>query len=427
MTTADEIVGLIDRDELVEFALEICNIDSSVGFEAEVAEHLYGWMAREGFAPRKVGMLADRFNLLGRLPGTGGGYSLLFNGHMDTYSAREFDGVQLDPGRDELHKAWVEDDLLVGDGIVNDKGPVAAFLIAAKAIKASGHQLKGDLVLTAVVAETDHESVDETPGIEVGTKEMGARYLVTHGGIADYALVVEGTGFAPVWVEAGKAWFNVTLMSDGPALYTPYVPERTTPAKSPNMLVAAAAAIEALETWAADYQIRNTYECAGGIVIPKVNLGAIRGGDPTRPILSSQLCSLYLDVRTNPYQDPLQVRDEIRAVLDGIGLTHDVDLYSYRRGYEAKNIDRLADSVVRSYRAHFDRDPPPVSPPTSSMWRDANFFNEVGIPSMSFGPRSATHAVKRSLTIESLYEAACLYARIAVDICDQEKRAAPPR
>lgn len=184
MTIADDIVARIDRDELVAFALEICNIDSSVGHEYEVAEHLHGWMDREGFAPRRIGMLPERFNLLGRLPGTGGGYSLLFNGHMDTYSARDFDGVQLDPGRDELHKAWIEDDLLVGDGIVNDKGPIAAFLIAARAIKASGHQLMGDLLLTAVVAETDHEAEDETPGIEVGTKEIGARYLITRGGVS---------------------------------------------------------------------------------------------------------------------------------------------------------------------------------------------------------------------------------------------------
>ena len=422
MTIADDIVARIDRDELITFALEICNIDSSVGHEYEVAEHLYGWMDQAGFAPRRIGMLPDRFNLLGQLPGTGGGYSLLFNGHMDTYSARDFDGVQLDPGRDELHKAWIEDDLLVGDGIVNDKGPVAAFLIAAKALKASGHQLKGDLLLTAVVAETDHEAEDETPGIEVGTKEIGTRYLITRGGIADYALVVEGTGFAPVWVEAGKAWFKVTLKSKGPALYTPYIPDRTSPAESPNMLVAAAAAIEALEDWAAEYQVRNTYKCAGGTVIPKVNLGAIKGGNPTRPILSSQLCSLYLDVRTNPDQDPLRVRDEIRSVLDRLGLDHDVELYLYRRGYEAQNIDRLADAVVGAYRDQFDGDDPPAaSPPTASMWRDANFFNEVGIPTMSFGPRSASHAVKRALTIDSLYEAACLYARIAVDLCNQEK------
>ena len=421
MSNADEIVARIDRQALIDFALEICNIDSAVGHEGEVGEHLYRWMAREGFAPRKLGAVPDRFNLLGRLAGTGGGYSLLFNGHMDTFASRTFDWVQRDPANPEFHKAWVEGDLLVGDGIVNDKGPVPAFLMAAKAIKESGRRLKGDLVLTVVVSETDHEPADETPASLVGTKEFGARYLVTHGGIADAALVVEGTGFAPVWVEAGKCFFKITLETDAPAFYTPYLPDRSIPAKSPNMVVAAAAAIEALERWAAEYQVRNTYKCAGGTVVPKANIGAIRGGAPTRPILSPQLCALYLDVRTVPGQDVLKLKDELSAVVAGAGLRHTIELYHVRHGYEAKGIGRLAETVLRAHRAQFAAEPPPVSPPTSSMWRDTNVFNEVGIPSMSYGPRAAAHQFKRAMTADSLYQAACAYARIAVDFCDQAK------
>jgi acetylornithine deacetylase/succinyl-diaminopimelate desuccinylase-like protein len=75
---------------------------------------------------------------------------------------------------------------------------MAAFLIAAKAIKSSGHRLKGDLLLSAVVAETGGEPCDEPPGTFVESKEIGARFLITHGGVADYALVAEGTGFGLV-------------------------------------------------------------------------------------------------------------------------------------------------------------------------------------------------------------------------------------
>ena len=174
-----------------------------------------------------------------------------------------------DYGDDVYHKAWVEDDELVGEGIVNDKGPMSAFLIAAKAIKDSGVKLRGDLLVTAVVAETSHEPTsDDPPGVVVQSKELGARFLVTHGGVADYALIAEGTGFGLVWVEAGKAWFKLTFTSDQPPFYTPYLPDRTTLAESPSMIVRAAAAIQALETWAADYQRRYTYECPGGTVVP---------------------------------------------------------------------------------------------------------------------------------------------------------------
>lgn len=52
------------------------------------------------------------------------------------------------------------------------------------------------------------------------------------------------------------------------------------------------------------------------------------------------------------------------------------------------------------------------------MWRDVNAFNEVGIPAITYGP----HSHKRALTVESLYQAACVYARIAVELCNEEKR-----
>src|SRR5215831_17330545 len=104
----DDIVGLIDCDELVRFALEICNIDSAVGHEGEVGEHLYNWMRQQGFVARKIGLLNDRFNVLGSLPGTGGGYSLIFNSHMDTAVPREADLVHRNPAADVYHKAWIE-------------------------------------------------------------------------------------------------------------------------------------------------------------------------------------------------------------------------------------------------------------------------------------------------------------------------------
>jgi acetylornithine deacetylase/succinyl-diaminopimelate desuccinylase-like protein len=423
MSVADDIVARIDREELVQFALEICNIDSAGPFEAQVAEHLYQWLRREGFVARRVGLLSDRFNVLGTLPGSGGGYSLIFNSHMDTAVPREPDLVHRDPGNDVYHKAWIEGELLVGEGVCNDKGPMAAFLMAAKAIRDSGHKLKGDLLVSAVVAEASREPCDEPPGVVRESKELGARFLVTHGGVADYALVAEGTGFGLVWVEAGKFWYKVTLISDQPPFYTPYLPDRTTLAASPSMLVAGAAAIAAIEQWADGYQKNNVYKSAGGTIVPKVQVGAIRSGDPHRPNLAPQVCELYLDVRSVPGQDPLVTKQQISRALSDIGLNHTIELYHFRPGYEAKNIDRLAEAVRRSHRANFNAEPPAAHVETSSMWRDLNVFNELGIPALTYGPRSTSHSYKRALTIDSLYQAACVYARIAIDLCNQEKLA----
>ncbi|HTF64969.1 MAG TPA: hypothetical protein VK638_20010, partial [Edaphobacter sp.] len=84
MSLAEDSAKRIDREELIDLALTICNIDSAGPTEAPVAEHIYEWLRTEGFKARKIGLLADRFNVIGTLPGTGGGCSLIFNSHMDT-------------------------------------------------------------------------------------------------------------------------------------------------------------------------------------------------------------------------------------------------------------------------------------------------------------------------------------------------------
>jgi acetylornithine deacetylase/succinyl-diaminopimelate desuccinylase-like protein len=419
---ADAAAARIDRNELEAFALELCNIDSPVGHEAAVADHLYQWFGANGFTRRRIGLLADRYNLLAKLPGVGGGESLLFNGHLDTYAPAEADLVHLDATRAELHRAWVEDDLLVGDGIVNDKGPIAAFCIAAKAIRETGAALPGDLLLSAVIAETAHEPYGDSPGAVVDSKELGARFLATHGGIADHVLVAEGTGFGLVWVEAGKFWFDVTLRSDQPAFYTPYVPSTRTERARSNMIVAAAGAIGALEAWALDYERRNTRTFAGGTIVPKVQIGAVRSGDPTRPFLSPQVCHLHLDVRSLPGADALAIRSEIASVLRAAALEATVELYVFRPGYEGRGIEPLAAAITNAHRAVFATDPQPPPAATCSMWRDSNVFAELGIPAINYGPRSATHAYKRALTRDSLYQAACVYARTAVAVCSRKKR-----
>ena len=418
----DAVIAQIDKDELVRFALTICNIDSAGPTEAPVADYIAQWMETEGFKVRKLGLLADRFNVLGRLPGSGDGYSLLFNSHMDT-SVRASDiWSRNDPNADVHHKAWIDGDDLVGEGIVNDKGPMAAFLIAAKAIKKSGIRLKGDVVLTAVVGETSHEPSSEIPGDLVETKDLGARYLATHGGVADYALIAEGTGFSIVSVEAGMAWYKIGFVSDQPGFYTPYLPDRTTMAASPNMIVRAAVGVQALEIWATDYQKRCTKEFPGGLVIPKAQIGAIRGGDPNSLGSTPQICRLHLGAFIVPGQDPLVLRREIEETLKTAGVpASEVELYLFRPGHQAKNAERITAAVLAAHEATFGGPPPKPNSATCSMWRDINIFNELGIPAITYGPRSETHSFRRSFTIEALYRATCVYARTMVNICNQEK------
>lgn len=410
----------VDEEELIQLALDLSNIDSPPGKEGPVGEFVYDWLNQNGIRARKIGMFPNRFNVLGTLPGTGGGYSLIFNSHMDTGKfPDDFLGLR-NPGQPVNHSAWREDNLLVGEGIVNDKGPMAAFLMAAKAIKQADIQLKGDLLVSAVAGEIGIEPVDEFVAPQYMSKEVGTRYLIQHGGVADYALVAEGTGFDMAWVEAGKAFFKITVFGS-PQYYTPIQPVLSPSAEHPNAIVRAAMFVPALQEWGVQYTERHTYVGKGGTIEPKVTVGAIRGGQPWFITRTSEQCALYVDVRTVPGQDPLEIKRDLIELLDQQGMPGEVELFVYRRSYEAQDPERLVESIGRAHARHFNT-PVKVTGKTllSSMWRDLLLFNEMGIPAVTYGPaRSISEGFK--MEIADLKGTAEIYADIAVDLCSQLK------
>lgn len=417
----EKVQGFIKKQDVIDLALALGNIQSPPGGERAAGQFVYEWLCDEGILARKIGLLEDRFSVAGCLPGRGGGYSLMFNSHLDTSRSPLDNWTFEDPADPEYHTAWLEGDEIVGDGVVNDKGPMAAFLIAARAIKNAGVTPLGDILVTAVPGEISLEPVDEFQGVEFIGKDLGTRFMLNHGVAADYCLLAEGTGFALVWTEAGKAFFKITVYSDSPSYYTPYVPERGQTKDAPNAIVRSTVLIEALEKWAADHERKRTLESPGGTVVPKASINAIRSGHPARLTRTPQLCGVYMDVRLRPQEDPLAIREELRQVVRESGLRADVEMYLHRRGYEATGVDRLAEAIRRQHVEVFSKPPAKPSPAVSSMWRDSNVFVEMGIPTISYAPRSASHSVRRAFKQDDLYKAALVYARIALDVCSQEK------
>jgi acetylornithine deacetylase/succinyl-diaminopimelate desuccinylase-like protein len=424
--SADDVVALINRDEVVELALSLGNIDSPTGSEGAAGQFVFDWLVDNGFAPRKFALTEDRFNVAAWLEGSGDGYSLIFNSHLDTTLRRDAVWSARDPNDPLYHTAWVEGDEIFGDGVVNDKGPMAAFLVAAKALKQAGAELKGDLIVSAVAGEISREPVEEFQGPGYLSKDLGARFMVTHGAVADFALVAEGTGFGIVGVEPGKAHFKVTVFTDQPRYYTPYLPRPTGIADAPNAIVRASAVIAQFETWATEYQSRMTYEGPTGTIIPKASINAIRAGYPYSLTSTPQLCSFYVDTRILPGANPLDIRQELRRVLREVGVPGTVELILYRPGFEATGAERLIETIQRCHDQVFSEPPTIVGAPVTSMWRDTNAFNELGIPAISYAPRSASHAARKSFKVKDLQDAAVVYARIAMDLCNQSRPAFTP-
>jgi acetylornithine deacetylase/succinyl-diaminopimelate desuccinylase-like protein len=416
--TIDPTSKEIDRDELVELTLDLCNIESPAGKEAEVGAFVFDWLRREGFEPKKIGMFPDRFNVLGTMPGGGDGYSLIFNSHLDTGRSKADRWSLRDPDADINHGAWIEDETLHGEGVVNDKGPMAAFLIAAKTLKQSGATLRGDLLLSAVPGEIGYEAVDEFESPQYLSKEVGARYLIQHGGVADFALVAEGTDFRYAGIEAGKAFFKLTVFGHD-QYYSPFVPEAAVDAEHPNAIVRAAIFVPILQEWAREYERRFVYTCKDGTIVPKAVIGAIRGGNPYHVTRTSELCSLYLDCRLTPESDPLALRRELRELLAASKLPGTVELFLYRRSYGSGENDILLEGLRRAHCQTIGSELQIAAPVFSSMWRDVLIFNEMGIPAITYGPPRSFR--KQAMRVDDLVRAASVYAAVALEVCNREK------
>lgn len=407
----------IDEDELVELALALGNLDSPTGEEGAASDYVYEWCEAEGFEPRRLGLFPDRANVVARIPGAGGGESLLFNSHLDTTIAKEEWLTTLRSDAPEHHSAWREGRRLIGNGIVNNKGVMATWLTACRALRRAGVQLRGDVVMTAVVGEIGLEPVDEFQPPRYIAKEAGARYIVNRGVTADWAVVAEGTSFALCWVEAGKAFFKVIVHGNEPPLYTPYLPRPTGIGDSPNAIVRSTAVIQAIEEWAYEYERQHAYRCDGGTVVPKVSVNAVRSGVPYKITKTPSVCLLYVDARITPEQDPRSVQRELEAAIAATGVPVTVEPIAYRRGYEAVGVEPLVSKVEAAHSQVIGGTPGRPIEAITSMWRDSNVFIEAGVPTVVYGPGASVGGGNFAMEIDDLVTAARVYAALAIEVC----------
>ena len=148
-----------------------------------------------------------RANVLGIREGSGGGPSLMFNGHMDTsYSGREpwLAGV---PGFQPA--AFVEDGSLYGLGISNMKGALACYVEALRALADAGVTLRGDCMIAAVCGEIEKTQYGDAQGAQYRGYAAGSRYLVSHGGVADMCILGEPTEGKVVLGHFGSLWLRI--------------------------------------------------------------------------------------------------------------------------------------------------------------------------------------------------------------------------
>ena len=384
-----------------------------------MSDRVFAWLTDNDIEATQIGMFPDRQNVVGRLRGDSSRPSVVLNAHMDTAWGPEERRWMHDPHDPVYTSAWRDGDRLWGNGVVNDKGPLACSLIALRAVKEAGVALGGDLLVTGVCGEIGQEPVDEFESPRYLSKEVGTRYLIEHGVIADYAVVAENSDFGVTTVEAGKAFFKITVLG-GRSAYTPYVRHTVELAEHANAIIRAMPIMEWLTNWGRRYEEEHTYRFEFGSCIPKVGIGAIRAGQPFMPIVSPERCYLYVDVRLTPEQTAMEVERELRHGLGALGVPHLLECTLYRRGYEAIGAEPLLDVLDSAHRAEFGTALGGVSPGQSSSWRDTNPFNELGIPAISYGPSAGRGGAQTWTAISDLVQAARMYARVMVGMSGVE-------
>jgi acetylornithine deacetylase/succinyl-diaminopimelate desuccinylase-like protein len=413
------IAAAIDSDELTQLALSLGNIPSRSGCEAEAAAFVFDWLQREGFNPRSVGATPQRPNVIGEYGGRGRGLNLLFTAHLDTESPsceHALDSLRYRRetlAQREWRECWAEGNVLHGYPILNDRGPMSCFLIAAKALRKADIDLSGKLYLTACPGEIGPEPIEDRSGIDHLGKDIGAHYLFHHGGVVpDFAIAAEGTDFGLTWQGCGYAAFRIRILGQG--VFTPLLEHPASAAEHPNPIYRLGAVIDALHGWSIAYEKKYRYESKGGVSIPKVQIDAIRAGNPYALGAGTDVCALYIELGLTAKQRAADVQRELIGLLSTLDIEgYEIEPLVVRHGFEADGeaVAPLVAAVGAATRAVMGTPLRRANPVYSSMWRDHNVFNMHRIPAVTTGmPRWQP-------TSHDLAHSAQIYALTALAVC----------
>lgn len=381
-----------ERDSLIEFYRDLVRIPSvwrHVDALADAAELIAGRLHGAGFETELPDSGTDGMSMvLGRLPGTGGGRSLLFNGHMEVYPPSE--SWTVDP-----FGSVIKDGRLYGQGSADMKGGTAAMTMAASLIGRHVEHLAGDVCVLAI---PNHFEGGE-----------GSRKAVRDGLKTDAAVICEPTDLKVVTGQRGILY--LTIRVTGRAAHT------TATDVGVNAIERMARVITALG--------ETSFRDAAGEPIsdPKIlNTAMIEGGLEHNLIPES--CTLTVDIRFSPKQTQDDVLRDVRAAID-TALSQDeypveiepeaTCVRNPRSSLELGHDHPLAATVAGAHREATGTEPVFGFHPA---WPDTPAFNELGIPAITYGPGSMEcYWDDESVELEEYLNAIRTYCVTAVRSC----------
>ncbi|HWK16816.1 MAG TPA: M20/M25/M40 family metallo-hydrolase [Solirubrobacteraceae bacterium] len=272
----------------------------------------------------------------------GAGPCVVLHGHLDVV-----------PGRPEQFEPVVDGDRLIGRGAYDMKGGLAAMMCALKDVE------RQDRVRVRFVCVPDEESEEIDERSTDGFVKLGL------GG--DFAITGEPTDLH-VGIEA-KGVLAMRIDVHGRAAHS------STPWLGDNAVLKAVDVFRAIES------LPFTRESSEMFPRPSINLGRIEGGDALNKV--PDLCTMAVDIRYLPGQDPAEILDQVAAIPD-IDVMRTFIHPPVTVARTDPYVRALRDAVARSIRGE-------VMSVGRDGASDAAAFIEAGIPAVEFGPAGAGH------------------------------------
>ncbi len=380
-----------DHDDLDPVALtaELVAIDSvnpslipGAAGESAIADACATWLERHGFEVHRLESTPGRPSIVGIARGTGGGKSLMLNGHYDTVTLAGYDGDPLEPR--------MENGRLHGRGAFDMKSGVAAMLVAAA--RATASPLSGD-VLVCCVADEEHSSL--------GTAEVLTRFT------ADAGIVTEPMLLQPCLSHKGFAWFDVTI--HGRAAHG------SRHDLGIDAISKAGHFLAALDAWSGHLTNQPGHPRLGP---GSIHASIIQGGEEASSYPAS--CRITIERRTIPGETAEGVASELTAILDRLETTVEDFRYTLEPGlvrhpFEANPDSDIVQSVLRHAEAVLGHAPAIRAEP---FWTDASLLDQAGIPCLLFGVLGeGAHAATEWVDIESIHQTTDILTAVIQDFC----------
>ena len=404
-----KVIEQVDEKAIVDLAGELIKIPSFKLEETPVAAFLADFFGSRGYKVDLQDVEPGRFQTIATLEGTGGGPSLMLNGHTDINSLTR--RWRRDP--------WVpvvEGDRLYGHGVQNMKGGLASIIMAAEAVRQSGVRLKGDLVVACVVGETQ--------GGE------GTHFLMESGFRTDMAVVAEPFGVGNL-ITVHSGIVHMAIHTYG---VTGHIRQ---PQGTVNAVEKMTRVIDALGRVEFTYQPR-----ADMPDLPKLNVGSVIGGLGEDYILVEppyipDLCTIIVDVHFVPGQTVVGIVADIRRVLDPLQagdpeLSYEIEIpppesFKGRRRLVMDPLDvprdaEIVQAVARCHREVTGEPPKAIGAvlPFSYTANDTCHLWNAGIPCLLYGPavvRGGDGEDDSCVIISEMVQCAKVLALTALDVC----------